>query len=211
MKRIFLFALAFVFFSAHESFAQQMPPSKLGVRGGLTASTLWSGDLDDTRHRVGVVAGSFVHMRFTRRLGLQPELLFVQKGTLRGEDPRTDVLKASYLQLPILVMRALPVRGPFLPYVAAGPAASLRVSEGLEVTLGDESTTVSGEDVDLFRRADVGLILAAGVGRNIHPDYRLLLDVRYDLGLIDATTGGFGEDISGRTSTLMLSLGVIFR
>lgn len=212
MKRIFLVVIAFAFFGVLESAAQRIPPSQWGVRGGLTAPTLWSRDLDDTRRRVGVVVGGFARMDLTRRIALQPELLYVQKGASRARGgERTDVLKASYVQLPVLVTRAIPVQGPLLPYVMAGPAASLRVGESLEIVIDDESTTIPGEDVDLFRRADVGLVVGAGVGYPVHPDYRLLLDARYDLGLFDATTGAFGEDISARTSTLVLSLAVTFR
>ncbi len=213
MKRTLFLFLVFAFVGIGESTAQRIPDLSdvdVGVRGGLGAATLQSGDLDDAGRRLGVAIGGFARVDLTRRVGLQPELLFVQKGARIEHEGVERVHKAAYLQLPVLATYAIPVEGPLLPYVAAGPAASLRVGEGLELVLDGTSESISGEDVDLFRRTDAGLVLAGGVGFDVAPDYRLLLDARYDFGLVDVVTGTFGETVSARTSTLVVSLGVLF-
>lgn len=214
MQRILLLALVLFLFSTGASVAQRipaLPDADVGVRGGLSAATLQSSDLDDTGRRVGLAAGVFARLDLTRRVGLQPELLFVQKHAWIERGGLERVHKAAYLQLPVLATYAIPVQGPLVPYVAAGPVGSLRVRESLELILDGDSETISGEDVDLFRRVDAGLVLGAGVGLDVTPGYRVLLDARYDFGLVDATTGTFGETVSARTSTLVVSLGVMFR
>jgi hypothetical protein len=133
---------------------------KFGLKAGLNVSNVYDveGSQFDADAKMGLVLGTFVSIPLGKHLGLQPEILFSQKG-FRGTGeaagtPYYFYRTTSYFDLPLLlVLRA----GPAVSFVA-GPHLSYLVAQRDAVRTGDYSTvhdqTFSNQNV---RRNTVGL------------------------------------------------------
>lgn len=190
--------------------------TSVGFKGGLCAATL-HGDLPtdpfvSNATRYGFGGGVSLTFAMGGAFSIQPEILYVMKGTSLGSvditDPGGNVLGTAdlteavdYIEIPILARFGPTASGSLSPYLLVGPSIGVRLSQQLELS---GSTNVSG-DIDLFRSADLGITLGPGVelGRG---GARALLEARYTLGLTDA-----GEDTystSARNGALLVLAGI---
>jgi len=191
-------------------------PIALGIKGGLSAATLHGSLPTDALFqngvRYGAAGGVSITVPFGGIFSLQPEVLFVQKGTSLGSVELTDqggnvigtadVFEAvDYVEFPLLARIGFRVPGPISPYVLAGPTVGLRVTQ--ELRLRGDAT--SNAEIDLFRRSDLGLALGSGaeVGR---ARVRGLLEVRYTLGVTGAARDSYSD--RARNGDLLLLAGV---
>lgn len=118
MKKIFIWLpfLIIPFFS----FAQRNPLNmdferliRFGIKGGVNANKI-SGQSYKSGFRYNYQAGAFMQINFNKRLGIQPEVSFVQTSSEFSNDP-SDVYydlflggsqreaKMSYLEVPVLL------------------------------------------------------------------------------------------------------------
>lgn len=142
---------------------------------------------------------------------LQPELLYVQKGTRLTEQGGSR--KLNYLEAPLLGKLQLPLDlGVLTPTVIAGPVVGVRVAsdvnrDGFHV-LGDTyHVMVVPEEA---RRVEFSL--AGGVGGDLRVRGALLsLDARYEwgvTGMMPESTTTSGE--TPRNHGFMISAGISF-
>jgi opacity protein-like surface antigen len=191
----------------------------LGLKGGLSASTLHGRLPTDAfitnGTRYGFAGGVSLEIGLGGWLTLQPEALFVMKGTSLGSiditGPGGTVIGTAkvteavdYLEFPILARIGLPSVGPVSPYLLAGPAVAVRLSQKIRVS----GTATGSGGIDLFRSADLGLALGPGVelGRG---HVRGSLDLRYTLGLTPAAEDVYSDD--ARNGALMVMAGITIR
>lgn len=132
------------------------PDSKLGFGGGLR-----------------VIYG------FTDMFGVQPEVLFTQRGTSLesdlGGETQEQTTTLNYLQVPLLARVSIPVGGGAItPKVVAGPTFGMFLSGTTEA--GDES-----EDLEDVSAMEIGVAAGAGADFAVGPG-SLSLDLRYDRG-----------------------------
>lgn len=184
--------------------------SMVGLKGGLSSSTL-HGDLPvDHERRLGFSGGAFITVGVNRLVSVQPEILFVTKGTSLGTVDLTDqngtvvgtadlVMKLDYLEFPVLVRVALPAMGDASPHVMAGPAVGVRLSQRL---------TLSGfgsSEIHVTKSADLGVALGAGitVGRG---HIRGSFETRYTLGITQASEDSFSTN--ARNGDLLITAGI---
>jgi hypothetical protein len=143
-------------------------PGYTGPLGGL--------DSGSTRNLSG---GPFLVFPLGGVLALQPEALFVQKGTvLEAENPDLDfraTLELEYLEFPILARIATNQPGSTSFYALVGPSFGygFRARERIE-SLGQESE----RELDTIARFEASLVVGGGIR------FRwLLAECRYTQGL----------------------------
>jgi outer membrane protein with beta-barrel domain len=186
--------------------------SMVGLKGGLSASTLHGDVPADPKNerRLGFSGGAFITVGVNRLVSVQPEILFVTKGTSLGTVDLTDqngtvvgtadlVMKLDYLEFPVLVRLALPAMGDASPYVVAGPAVGVRLSQKLTLSgFGSSESHVANS-------ADLGVALGAGItmGRG---HIRGSFETRYTLGITRASEDSFSTN--ARNGDLMITAGI---
>ena len=132
-----------------------------GFKVGVNATTIRV-DEDEARiaphSRTGFVAGVFAEFEFLGPITLHPEALLSQRGTqaeLMGQDDFAR-LSAIYFEVPALVRLGLPTA--LTPYVEAGPAFAIKVTERARPRDNLRAGT-------LFRRSDPRPGRGGGAGR----------------------------------------------
>jgi hypothetical protein len=165
-----------------------------GVKVGLSYANIHGHDVYEQRSRMGFGAGAFLTFGLGSLLAVQPEVLFVTKGSKyvngSGPDAYRETLSLDYIEVPVLMKFFLPVAGSFRFHLFAGPSLAFKLRARVKATFGGETEV---ETLDNVRNMDLGL--AAGVGLE-HPLGRgkLSLDVRYTAGM-SSLTKGTGDDI----------------
>lgn len=200
MKKRILFLAIVLFCLSTVSFAQ----FKYGIKGGLViANQKWSasGISITPDGRNGAAVGAFFKFQLADNFALQPELLYVMKGTnldaemFDGEFGQKVSLKHDYLSVPVI---AKLYSGGF--NVQAGPSFDFLVSS---------KVTANGmeEDVkDSFKGFDLGL--AIGLGYDF--PMGLMFEARYVLGVTDMNNEPEMEGIKMTNNCFMFTLGFTF-
>jgi hypothetical protein len=188
------------------------------VWAGLASTTL-RGDLPTDpfqahEARSGFGGGAALTIGLRGPLALQPEILFVTKGTSLGQVKVTDwngapigttqVIQASnYVEIPVLLRVATPTTGALSPFLVAGPAMGILVSQKI-VQPGTESGWFP---IDVAKGTDFGITMGIGTefgrGRS-----RGTIESRYTLGVTPATDAGYSD---ARNSSLLVMAGVAIR
>lgn len=160
----------------------QKEPLTWGVKAGIVASDLYGDDVGGTDARTGFNGGLFLNYRFNDYWGLQPEVLFSNKGAdlesgLSGENAPTEY-DLGYLSVPVLAKLYIPASPYLIPNLYAGPEVGFKL-------YGD----ANGSDLnDQLKDAEFGLAFGAGLDYNLSSDpvnfiRTVGLDLRYTLGL----------------------------
>lgn len=195
--------------------AAAVPTPSIGLKGGLCAST-FRGDLPSALEphstKYGFGGGLSFSFDVGHGIGVQPELLFVMKGTSLGDLTLTDsngtpvgtasvALAIDYIELPVLAHVTLPHRARTVPYLLLGPTLGLRGAQRQKVH-GDVHLSLP---LHVAKETDVGA--AFGLGAEIGAGRaRFTVEGRYTLGLSAATEPYFSD--SARNGALMILTGV---
>lgn len=170
------FALLFlsIFNSTDIVRAQTVYGFRIGANVGTLSGTFVEAGPESS---VGLVAGSFVRYALRNDLGVQVEVLYSQKGaqfeatTIEGE-PFERMLRATYLEIPILLTYAPAPYASLSPVIYGGGAVGFEIGEQVRERLeGFEQT----QESDVLTSPDLGLLVGA--------------DVQFSLGLLDALVG----------------------
>jgi hypothetical protein len=168
MKKIFLATLA-VAFCLHQSYAQ----TRLGVKAGLNVSNATNIGSTYNQTRFGFHGGLFTEIGFSKKIILQPELLYSIKGFKFPGTPYNygGMLSLRYVSVPLL--------------------AGFRATKQFTILLGPEysfltkaNSKFDGSDHDIsknYRKWDVAIDL----GVTINITHRLGAAIRYCYGLND--------------------------
>lgn len=140
-----------------------------GIKVGANLSNVWDseGEDFDADAKLGFAGGLFVSIPIGRYIGVQPEVMFSQKGfqatgTLLGTN-YSYKKTTSYIDVPLL-FQIKPL--PFLT-ILGGPQFSFRVSEKNEYTFGNNSSAQQEEfDNDNIRKNILGV--STGFDINIY-------------------------------------------
>lgn len=192
--------------------------TNIGIRAGLTSTTLRAPfsenvSIGNAGRRVGFAAGAFVRLSFQGPFALQPELLYVQKGTsddfLFGERQATQTRRFDYIEIPVLAKYELPIGGPsFMPNIQAGPTLGINVVSRNELDKKGEPTVVFDSNT---RRLTVGFAIGPGVDVSLN-GRSLSLDTRYsfDLTRTFEESAGPGPDNPFRNHGVIVTLAFAF-
>ncbi len=200
MKRLIV-ALALVALMSGTVLAEGMT---IGFKGGLNLADL-KGDIEDaigvgTKMKLGFGGGVFLNYQMTESISLQPELLFIMKGTKADVDEVDAGVKMTSVDIPVLVKFSVPMEGAFAPCFFAGPYIGFNMSSKFYVE--DEE-----EDIEDIKSTDFGLVFGGGFDYDIGEGY-LTFDVRYVLGL--TTLDDSDEEMDIKNAGIMFMAGYGF-
>ena len=194
------------------------PSSATGIKGGLkigaSMAKLHGDDVDDLtdflgedqKSRIGLCAGGFITFNITGMFAVQPEVLYVKKGSKYEEEILGETfklwIKLDYLEIPVLVKIMAPSPGGVNPYLFAGPVFALKLSSKMKAEYAGDSEEVDIEDI---KSTDFGLVIGAGVdfGFGASGMGKMTLDVRYSLGL-SSISDFEGDDVKNGVFSLMV-------
>jgi hypothetical protein len=179
MKKLLVLMAMFIMVKAN---AQKV---QLGFTGGLTIANYnaSTNNIDESSDpKAGFAAGALVRIAVLKHFIIQPEINFVQKGTVDKSNAGGSIdkitLTTGHIEIPVNIMYASS-KGFF---VGGGPAVSLAVSGRLKAESG--GTKVS-EKVH-FGSGDNDIMKGFDFGGNIVGGYKfkngLLVSINYNLG-----------------------------
>lgn len=177
------------------------PTQTFGVLGGLASGKLVvsgeGGDFTFGARNAPALGFSMHRTGGASPLGIELDLLYLQKGFRTEVDGATAELKLAYLELPILLRYSIGSG----PYLLGGGSVAVRLS--CSGAFGDgEGGTVGGNcQPGSAKTFDYGLMVGAGITRD-----RLSLTARYGLGLAGILDDE--ADVTTKTRTLLVLVGV---
>lgn len=183
----------------------------LGVKLGLTSSTLAGDDVDNVDAKRGITGGLFAIVPLTPVISLQPQALVTAKGSQENVPDNgqsyTSKVKLTYFELPVLVVLHAPDSEAALrPMIFTGPSMAFNISSKADELIPGEGLT----EIDLkeaTRETDLSWIFGGGLavplGRNL-----LMFSVQYAVGMStidDSVEDAF--DVKNRVLSFELGFG----
>jgi hypothetical protein len=226
MKKIPLLVILFFAWSAH---AQTFIP-----KAGLTLSKVAAENDDAQKFMPGLTIGVAFNFPASDIFSVQPELSFIQKGARSNSNEEFDgvaisaksKLSLNYIEVPVLLKATVGESTKF--FFTAGPSLGIGIGGKFETkfTISDGGASLSGtydgkvkfgeapeeddEELDALyidNRLDFGIQLGAGV---IIAD-KVMIDLRYGLGLSNMNDEIEGEDNKAQNRVIQFTVGVPIR
>jgi len=210
-KRLIIYGMAFCFLVLTVSQAHAIQIAGKGVKVGFSMANV-SGKYVDVMNdifninnsaRIGLALGGYLTINVSDNFSVQPELLFVQKGTKWSKEEWKLVYRFSYLEIPILAKYSFTAGSDMKAFVFAGPALAFKVGATIYGKDEDESET---EDFDDAKGMDFGVVFGAGMekpfGKNV-----ITVDVRYTLGLSNCSEE---KEFDFKNSAILIMAGIGF-
>jgi hypothetical protein len=176
---------------------------KLGIKGGLNLTTLYSSDVSTDHMKAGFNAGIFAKLPVTRGFSIQPEILYSLKGAKSNYDNFVQGsgeyrFNLGYIEVPVLAVVNL---GSNFNIHAGGYAAYLVNANVKNVSNGQIQGATELNTSD-FNRWDFGL--AGGVGFDIE---NFTLGARYNYGLSHiGKSGNLAGELAGNSKNAGFSI-----
>lgn len=199
MKKFLLLAAIAVLMPA----AASAQSAAIGFKGGVNFATFGGDDASSffgnfpgglgfelgLSNRTAFVVGGFVTLQLDDYFALQPELLYVSRGTqidMEGSVfgvPFSEeaTFTINYIEIPVLAKLTIPTGTPAIPFLYAGPSLAIKAGEATFETSSPDSEPEEDFDDDI-KSTDFGVALGGGLGLNLGGGM-LSFDVRYTLGL----------------------------
>ena len=193
-----------------------------GLKGGLNLASMAQENAPDVQYAVAGAGGLTFDLNLWNHFTLQPELLFIQKGSKTRYEVLglnfEQIITLNYLEIPVLAKVRFGNYGEdedFGLYAAIGPWAGFALN-GKSRTTQFLSNGIRGDStVEEFRfdasdnrkRFDYGACAAFGMVIN-----RILLEGRYNYGLAKVLPASTGTDTTPvqQTRGISVTLGVVF-
>ena len=175
-----------------------------GLKAGATLSD-FSGDIEHNERKLGFCGGLFLNYAVNEIFSVQPELLFVMKGT-KHEQLENTAYHLTYFEIPVLVKLSLPTDAAFVPHAFVGP------SFGFLMDATEEYTNIENDVKDYFNSLDYGMVVGTGFDFMIGTG-RLLLDFRYTFSMTNILEEEENEDddeLKNTGLTIMVGYGYTF-
>ncbi len=170
-----------------------------GFKGGINLSDLTGEGIEGNEMKIVGGGGIFCNYAVTDIISVQPEALYMMKGT-KSETLENTGIHLTYIDIPLLVKFSVPTESDFVPSFFAGPSFGILNTATYEVALEEEDIKDDLESIDY------GLVLGAGIDYRIGKG-RLLLDVRYSFGLLTILDEEHDEGEDVRNTGIMLMVG----
>ena len=132
------------------------------------------------------IPGLFLNYAVNEIFSVQPELLFVMKGT-KHEQLENTAYHLTYFEVPLLVKLSLPTDAAFVPHAFVGPSFNFL----MDAT--EEYINFENDVKDYFNSLDYGMVVGTGIDYMIGKG-RLLLDFRYTFSLTNILEEEENED-----------------
>lgn len=158
----------------------------VGFKGGVSIATAGGSDAGDAGSRTAFVGGGFAQADLSKSVGIRFEGLYFMKGATGTDIDFDGGVDLDYIEFPVLLVGQVPVSPAVTLNAFAGPSFSINVNSTAEIEIGglEFSTGIDEAISDL----DLGLTLGVGASF-VEGSVRILLDARYDLGLVSVDDG----------------------
>jgi len=177
---------------------------EIGAKGGMNMTTVSNvSEITDTSdaeagRRFGPMFGGYLNISLSEssRLSIQPEALVTWKGATLDPDSSDELLRLTYLEVPLLVKLTAPSGGDEKAlYVLGGANFGFKL---------DAIQSNNGEDVDISDRVkstDFGFTVGGGLQAR-----RWLVEGRYTEGLVNIATDESGDSTQTRTFAVVVGI-----
>ena len=132
----------------------------------------------------GFTAGAFLTYSFTPKLSVQPELLYVEKGTAHGSFLGGSGYDLSYVEVPVLLKYTLLTDRRLVPSAYFGPAVSSLLSADI-YSHGLFSSSHRYDVKDGMKSLDFGIVFGGEIAIQSMKSVKLIADLRYTVGLVN--------------------------
>jgi outer membrane protein with beta-barrel domain len=205
LKTILLLAALIAFTCLSTDSVEARSKIEVGFKGGVNFATMDLNYEENTESRRLFGGGIFLRFRVNETFSIQPEILYMRKGTARsyqgtisvpeyGWSSATVVVEElfniDYLEIPVLIKFTIPTNGRLSPFVYTGPCLGIRSRARRDITATatrDNETYVYSESDDIITVTtvtDFGLICGGGIDFEVGQGL-LTFDARYTYGLLD--------------------------
>jgi hypothetical protein len=187
----------------------------IGFKLGPSFSTLSSDEDEGQKKLTKFTGGGFIRFDMGR-FGLQPELMYVTKGT-KFSDTEQGIafeaeMKLDYIEIPVLFVLPFGTGAGIAPHVYAGPAFAFEVGCSLAVSGGGFNASVDcddGDDLEFMgerRKFDVGAMVGGGISVPMGPG-AVLLEGRYNFGLMNLIKDS-GDTVRNRSGAVLVGYSI---
>jgi hypothetical protein len=195
--------------------AAPLQAQRFGILAGGTFSNLRTSEDLEFDRRTGTIFGGTLQIPVGSVIAIQPEFLFLNKGTKFREpgtnsSGRTSNVRLDYLELPVL-LRVDFSRETIGPHIYAGPSVGFNVGCKIGVESGTPlPTSDCNEDNIKPKKLDYGFTVGGGVDFNLG-GLALTGGARYGIGLADIVDDD-SDEFKSRVNNGVLSLyvGLLF-
>jgi Outer membrane protein beta-barrel domain len=148
----------------------------------------------DFKTLTGFAAGGYVTLPLGPVFAIQPEALFIQKGT-KLENGGDIKFKLTYLEIPVLARIGTDAFNVF-----GGPSFAFKLDSEVEIEGEDDDLEISQDFDENLKGNDFGIVAGVGFGSS-----RFNVDVRFTWGLTD-----INDDPDDVVEVRNRSIGVMF-
>lgn len=185
--------------------------AEVGLKGGWVRPTLAGSDIQNTSARNTFGGGAFLTLHLAPMFALQPEVLYLNKGTQATEEGVNAEFRLGYVEIPVLARLTFPMEGARVrPHIFAGPAVAFRSKCQVSASGGGVSLTMACDDPNVdtpLKRVDWSI--TGGAGLSV-PLGRIsgLLEARYDYGLTKIDDSSAAADVKNRAFMVFAGVAV---
>jgi len=179
----------------------------IGAKAGLNVSNIYESDGEASADpKMGFAVGGFLHIPLGQFFGIQPEMMFSQKGyqtsgSLLGMDFSTS-RTSNYIDVPLLFA----VKPAEMVTLLIGPQYSYLLKQTTNVITPVSNTTVVDEfENDNIRRNTLGLVMGADINL-----FQFVIGARGGWDLYDNNGDGTSTTPRYKNVTGQLTLGYRF-
>jgi len=179
-----------------------------GIKGGtnLAEHSFREQGVNVDRESInGFTLGAVLEVGLGGNLFLQPEAVFIQKGSELELPTLGEKINVNYLDIPILLKVKLLNADLININLLAGPSFGLALNG--EETVGNQTVDINFGGENGLKRFDLGINAGGGVGVNLGT-IGVFGDVRYLFGISDISDD---SDREIKNKGLNISLGLMFR
>lgn len=149
------------------------------IKIGLNFSNIYGDNIRLAVRKTRFVFGGFVSFDINKKVSIQPEVLFTQKGydVIRGNGLfARDEVTINYLEIPVLINVALVRRETVGFEVFAGPAIAIKVFGNVKTEKFVEAAGTA--DTEIIKFLDLGLALGSRLNLGVY-----FIEPRFTIGL----------------------------
>lgn len=160
-----------------------------GLKVGMGWASLSSNsDVFDVSSRGGFTAGVYLTYSISPKLSIQPELLYLGKGATEGDGLGLYAYgyKFDYLEIPVLLKYKLVENARMQPSLYMGPAASFLLKAETYQEGAFSFRDYESDIKDGMKSMDFNLVFGGEIEFRSSKRVKLLLDVRYSIGLANS-------------------------
>jgi hypothetical protein len=196
MPRIAFHSLIVILLLTGLSTAQKFSP---GLKLGFDLASSYRNEEIDRSILGGLTGGFFLRFNFSEYFGIQPEVLYAQKG-VDYEYQIFDFreIRLHYLEIPVQCIVSIPSSVLMTPYLSFGPYAGVLI-EAKENWVTDKVVTSE------YSRTDFGISAGFGSAFDVSTG-DIIVDFRFNVGLVDVLDNGEMKNWS-----FALTLGYAFK